>query len=266
MAMEDTNGLVTVLSNVLCQLVGQNDQLPLSRKNVTIFHAQRPPTISIKSYLERIVRYSPCSTECYVLALIYIDRIIQQNNTFQLTSLNAHRLLITSVLIASKFFDDTFYNNSYYSRVGGITCVELNALELEFLFLINFNLSVSPDMFNCYSSEMTKHLNKVAVVQPVPFKANTTTITGPAFDQTGFQAGLFNEKAPVTTSNNKRKEERKDRKPKKQKTEAELCVLYNNNNNNHNYAPFNFQENFSVVNRKRLPQAQYNFVDRHHKV
>jgi len=223
MAMEDTNGLVTVLSNVLCQLVGQNDQLPLSRKNVTIFHAQRPPTISIKSYLERIVRYSPCSSECYVLALIYIDRIIQQNTTFQLTSLNAHRLLITSVLVASKFFDDTFYNNSYYSRVGGITCAELNALELEFLFLINFNLSVSPDMFNCYSSEMSKHLNKVTVVQPVPFKINTTSITGPVFDQAGFQTAHYKDKAPV---NNKRKEEKKRSQTKKTKDRSRtLCAL-----------------------------------------
>jgi hypothetical protein len=164
------------------------------------------------------------------------------------------------VLVASKFFDDTFYNNSYYSRVGGITCAELNALELEFLFLINFNLSVSPDMFNCYSSEMSKHLNKVNVVQPAPFKVNTTSITGPVFDQAGFQAAHFKEKVPV---NNKRKEEKKDRKPKKQKTEAELCVLYKN----HNYAPFNFQENFSAVTRKRMPpQAQYDFVERRHKV
>lgn len=159
--VEDSTGLVNVLAKVLGQLVGQNDSTRLNRKEVTIFHAQRPPTISIQSYLERIVKYSPCSPECYILALIYIDRIIQQNPQFQLNSLNAHRLILTSVLVASKFYDDTFYNNSYYSRVGGISSSELNALELEFLFLINFNLSVSNSTFSTYQEELRRHLTSM---------------------------------------------------------------------------------------------------------
>jgi len=214
-ALEDTNGLVTVLSNVLCQLVGQNDMVPLNRKDITIFHAQRPPTISIKSYLERIVKYSPCSPECYVLALIYIDRIIQQNAHFQLTSLNAHRLLITSVLVASKYYDDTFYNNSYYSRVGGVSCPELNALELEFLFLINFSLTVSPETFNCYSFELTKHFHK-APVQPIITQSKERVV--------------------------KRREEKKEKISKKQKVEdCQVVVLHNTS------LPFSFKDSLAMA-------------------
>jgi hypothetical protein len=42
----------------------------------------------------RINKYASCSTECLVLALIYVDRLIQQSN-FALTSLNVHRVIIT---------------------------------------------------------------------------------------------------------------------------------------------------------------------------
>jgi len=93
-------------------------QVPLDPKCISKFHALRPPAISIVDYLERygnlslavvvqlvsspfacfnrsIGKYACCSGECFVLALIYIDRIIQTNPSFVVNSLNIHRLVIT---------------------------------------------------------------------------------------------------------------------------------------------------------------------------
>ena len=42
------------------------------------------------------------------------------------------------VMAAAKFYDDSFFNNELYARIGGVSVDELNALELEFVFLINF--------------------------------------------------------------------------------------------------------------------------------
>jgi hypothetical protein len=123
---------------------------------VTKFHALRPPSISIKDYLDRIQKYASCSSECFVLALVYIDRLIQQAD-FTVSSLNIHRVIITSVMLAAKFFDDMYFNNSYYAKIGGVPCAEMNALELEFLFLINFTLYVEPDSYNKYYSELRNH-------------------------------------------------------------------------------------------------------------
>lgn len=33
-------------------------------------------------------------------------------------------------MMGAKFIDDFFYKNEYYAKVGGITKVEMNALEL----------------------------------------------------------------------------------------------------------------------------------------
>eukprot|EP01098_Paradermamoeba_levis_P009536 TRINITY_DN3986_c0_g1_i1.p1 TRINITY_DN3986_c0_g1~~TRINITY_DN3986_c0_g1_i1.p1 ORF type:complete len:196 (+),score=18.27 TRINITY_DN3986_c0_g1_i1:178-765(+) len=155
--MERQQGLIQVLSLVLQKLVSKNDKAENERG--TVFHAKKTPSITIKSYLERIFKYSPCSVECFIIALIYIDRLIQNNQQFCLTSLNVHRILLTSVMLASKYFDDAFYNNSYYARVGGITPNEINMLELEFLFLINFSLNVTPETFNSYHSLLEKHMS-----------------------------------------------------------------------------------------------------------
>lgn len=96
-----------------------------------------------------------------MLALIYIDRLIQRNN-FLLTELNVHRVVITAVLLAAKFFDDAYYNNAYYAKVGGVLTSEMNGLEVDFLFRINFSLHVSSDVFEKYRVELAAQAGTVS--------------------------------------------------------------------------------------------------------
>ena len=71
-----------------------------------------------------------------------------------MTSLNVHRVVITSVMLGAKFFDDHYYNNAFYGRIGGVPTAEMNALELELLFSINFSLHVPGAVFNRYFTEL----------------------------------------------------------------------------------------------------------------
>lgn len=123
--------------------------------------------------------YSPCSVECFVLALVYVDRIMQANWRFVLTSLNVHRLLLTAVMTAVKYHDDCSYNNAYYAKVGGIPLGELNALEVELLFLLGFDLHVSGEVFERYYSELMKHapIALGQVTTSSPGLPSVTTIT-----------------------------------------------------------------------------------------
>ena len=72
----------------------------------TIFHGLQAPGISIDQYLERVFRYAHCSPSCFVIAYIYLDRIINSHPDLPITSLNVHRLLITAIMVAAKFIDD----------------------------------------------------------------------------------------------------------------------------------------------------------------
>jgi len=168
---ETGKAIVPVLACVLNQLCMRNDKLPMNQKNVSKFHALRPPAITIKDYLSRIAKYAACSGECFVLALVYIDRIIQTNPTFVVNSLNIHRLLITSVMLAAKFFDDQYFNNAYYAKVGGVPCNEMNSLEVEFLFMTNFTLFVATDTYKQYYTELCNHAQNSTCgcsTQPIP--------------------------------------------------------------------------------------------------
>ena len=84
---------------------------------ITKFHAMKPsyaasvsaefyfilflncrPQITIKAYLERIEKYANCSPSCFVVSLIYIDRLCQ-HSVMSLSLLNVHRILITAVCV-----------------------------------------------------------------------------------------------------------------------------------------------------------------------
>ena len=105
----------------------------------------------------RVFKYSHCSIECLVLALIYIDRLIQ-SGTIPVNSFTIHRVIISSVVVAIKFFDDTFYLNNHYARIGGIETEELSFLELEFLKNINFSLHVTCEDYQKYHNELYRHV------------------------------------------------------------------------------------------------------------
>ena len=62
--------------------------------------------------------------------------------------------MVTGVMLATKFIDDTCYKNDYYARVSGITLKEMNNLESEFLQSIGFDLFVNPILFFRYREKL----------------------------------------------------------------------------------------------------------------
>lgn len=71
-----------------------------------IFDCREIPDLTIQSYLERIFRYTKACPSVYVVAYVYIDRFCQINPGFKISLTNVHRLLITTIMIASKYVED----------------------------------------------------------------------------------------------------------------------------------------------------------------
>ena len=145
---------VKSLACVLTHLVSLRESPIHEGEPMTVFHAVRVPSVSIHDYLFRIARYFLCSPECFVIALVYIDRIMKKQPDFGVCKLNIHRLIVTSMMLAVKFFDDVYYSNAYYAKVGGVKGPEMNVLELHFLRLIDWQLFVSPEEFELYKTNV----------------------------------------------------------------------------------------------------------------
>lgn len=148
-----------VLAGVLERLAESNavssETATVEEPAPSIFDAVAPPSITIRMYLRRIVEYVKCSGESIVMALVYIDRLIERR-AFAVTALNVHRLLITSILLAAKCFDDEYYSNGFFAQVGGVSVEELNKLEMQFLFLLQFSTHVSPQVYTQYATGLTQ--------------------------------------------------------------------------------------------------------------
>ncbi|EHA8590596.1 cyclin-U2-2 [Cocos nucifera] len=123
------------------------------------FHSHQVLDMSIQSFLERFFRYAHVTPPVYVVAYVYMDRLCQLNPGLKVCLMNVHRLLITSIMVASKFVEDRNYRNSYFAKVGGISTMELNNLELNFLFLIKFKLHVSVSVFESYCSHLEREVS-----------------------------------------------------------------------------------------------------------
>lgn len=139
--------------------------MPISNEpeRITVFHSRKAPSISILNYLARIHQLAHCSESCFIVAFIYIDRLLQKNPEFPLNSLSIHRLILACVFMAIKFNDDIYYDNAFYARLGGITLEEMNYLEVGILSYLQFDLFIAPGLYYDYVAELTNHCCDPAV-------------------------------------------------------------------------------------------------------
>lgn len=84
---------------------------------------------------------------------------------FVVDSFNIHRLVIAGVTCASKFFSDVFYTNSRYAKVGGLPLLELNQLELQFLLLNDFRLSIPVEELEAYATMLVEFYAREVLAQ-----------------------------------------------------------------------------------------------------
>ncbi|CAF1938691.1 hypothetical protein HID58_068904 [Brassica napus] len=150
--------VITLVALILGKMIQKNEKSLHTRHNKLCFGGRdhyvpwiKNTSMNIHRYTERVYRYAHCSHACFVAAFAYIlrylERPVDTSMTCRLTSLNVHRLLITSLLVAAKFLDRKCYNNAYYAKIGGVSTEEMNRLEKTFLFDLDFRLNITTEMF-----------------------------------------------------------------------------------------------------------------------
>ncbi|KAJ3447294.1 hypothetical protein M0812_07522 [Anaeramoeba flamelloides] len=101
----------------------------------------------INDTISKIFCSCPCSYESLVHSVEVMRRVVVLNKGLEITSKNCLHLLITSIMVSSKFCDDTCYDNQSYVQIFGISLGLINRLEVAFLFSINWNLVLEEGEF-----------------------------------------------------------------------------------------------------------------------
>ena len=142
-----TECLPDVMRGIIESLVHVSEAASDRTLHPTMFQSATLPGISIVDYVARLQKYARFKTHDFVVALIYVKRMMLLHPQLKFTDLTVHRMLISVLLVATKMFRDIHFSNRYYAKVGGITTRELGRLERCTLDLLDFKLYVSTEEF-----------------------------------------------------------------------------------------------------------------------
>ena len=110
------------------------------------------PQMPLSSFVISLFTQMSCSLEVFVLSLVYIRRL-QDVYPQLFNSESAHTIVMTSVMVAHKFFDESCYKTEFYAYLSSMNISELNTVERNFLRELGFSLFVSQDEYiNQYSA------------------------------------------------------------------------------------------------------------------
>lgn len=155
---------------------GHSNLEPLTPVCMTVgpLHLPTYPTVSLESYIRRVVEYmfplgDDEELQLYTaVTLFYLDRCqnvydIKFSANQQDTSLlhdnrasttlqvvpplinhwSAHRLFFGCALLAVKWLNDYHYSDKFYAGVGGMTISESSMIQLSILHLLDFSIFVN---------------------------------------------------------------------------------------------------------------------------
>ncbi|KAK8934357.1 Cyclin-U4-1 [Platanthera zijinensis] len=163
--------IVSVLAALFKRTIRNNDPIAAfsgqpvpeaAKLGATIFSGEDKVEIPIEFYLHKILVNTFCSPSSYVVAFIYLDRFFNRHPSVLLNSCNVHRLVVTAILTAVKFSDESYNDtNAYYAKVAEISLCEMNELEVCFLFGVQFDLHVRVDVYDAYYSFLESQIESL---------------------------------------------------------------------------------------------------------
>jgi len=121
-----------------------------------IFDSSVVPNVSVEKYLHRLKAVFECSDAVFVLALIIVDRLLENDRIqpHRLTMRNVHRLFLASLIVTVKYNEDLVFGNSHYARAGGIQLREVNRLERFFVRALDYNFHVQPEQYEVWEQAL----------------------------------------------------------------------------------------------------------------
>ncbi|CAG8576792.1 6771_t:CDS:2 [Cetraspora pellucida] len=143
--------------------------------------------ISLRLFIQETLRRSRTSYSTFQTSLFYLLRIknkitsLSQCNKFPLIPTSEYhsdtghcssqnndpatcgrRMFLVSLIVASKYLQDRNYSNRAWAKISGLPVHEVNANEVCFLKLIDYNLFITEDVFKRWSSFLLTHIQAIS--------------------------------------------------------------------------------------------------------
>jgi hypothetical protein len=119
-----------------------------------------PHVRTIYKFINVIFKVQKLPSECAILALAYIERVMGLIG-LTLHASNWRRLVLSSIILASKVWEDlAVWNVDFVATFRNVTTQDLNLLEKHLLKFLGFNVSVPSSLYAKYYFELRELAEK----------------------------------------------------------------------------------------------------------
>ena len=159
------NQLIDIIADILDKLTNKsNEQIEKEQKedengeiillNTTmiemeIFNTNKKPSVPVKKFLERVVKYCQPEPSTFITSLIYLDNILLRTKT-KLTYMNSYKLFYTCFVLSMKFNEDRHNSNKFYAKVCGVNINDFLLMEYRALKYLDFSLFIQTETYEMY--------------------------------------------------------------------------------------------------------------------
>jgi len=159
------NQLIDIIADILDKLTNKsNEQIEKEKKedengeiillNTTmiemeIFNTNKKPSVPVKKFLERVVKYCQPEPSTFITSLIYLDNILLRTKT-KLTYMNSYKLFYTCFVLSMKFNEDRHNSNKFYAKVCGVNINDFLLMEYRALKYLDFSLFIQAETYELY--------------------------------------------------------------------------------------------------------------------
>ena len=163
------NQLIDIIADILDKLTNKsNEQIEKEKKedengeiillNTTmiemeIFNTNKKPSVPVKKFLERVVKYCQPEPSTFITSLIYLDNILLRTKT-KLTYMNSYKLFYTCFVLSMKFNEDRHNSNKFYAKVCGVNINDFLLMEYRALKYLDFSLFIQAETYELYYSNI----------------------------------------------------------------------------------------------------------------
>lgn len=115
----------------------------------------------VLKFIRKIFDTMQLATECILVSLIYVEKLMTRSK-IEIRFSNWKPLVFTSILLASKFWEDIcFWNIDYAESLNFYPLKSINRMESEFISLCNYNIYVSAELYASYFNNVKEQFRKI---------------------------------------------------------------------------------------------------------
>ena len=101
------------------------------------------PKVPLLKFVKTIMKHTCCPFPVLAGSIVLLKKLLSIHSNLVVSINNMHRIMTITILLSDKFLEDMSAGNNAFSNATNMKVEDINAMELEFLALLNYSPFIS---------------------------------------------------------------------------------------------------------------------------